>query len=172
MFPLHFPLHFPPPPHAFSCFLPLYHAVSISPSSIIYYNVCPSVFINLNQRKAQKLPFSAKNPSEFLRDWQKSYTFALAFEKRLPARQLRKRFFERFAIQTSSTREATFTLPDEGAMKVRVQERNRQSLLFVRDFDERVILLRPRIQTILAPYIIYRDVEKIFYYEEFDPGSG
>lgn len=37
---------------------------------------------------------------------------------------------------------------------------------------KRVILLRPRIQTILAPYIIYRDVEKIFYYEEFDPGSG
>ncbi len=129
MFPLHFPLHFSPPPHAFSCFLPLYHAVSIYPSSIIYYNVCPSVFVNLNQRKAQKMPFPVKKSSEFLRDWQKSYTFALAFEKRLPARQLKKRFFERFAIQTSSTREATFTLPDEGAMKVRVQERNRQSAL-------------------------------------------
>ncbi len=155
-----FPLHFPPPPHAFSCFLPLYHAVSIYPSSIIYYNVCPSVFVNLNQRKAQKTPFPAKKSVNSLRDWQKSYTFALAFEKRLPARQLRKRFFERFAIQTSSTREATFTLPDEGAMKVRVQERNRQSLLFVRDFDERVILLQPWIQTILPPYIIYKGAEK------------
>ncbi len=134
--------------------------------------MCPYASINLNQRKAQKTPFPAKKSVNSLRDWQKSYTFALAFEKRLLARQLRKRFFERFAIQTSSTREATFTLPDEGAMKVRVQERNRQSLLFVRDFDERVILLRPRIQTILAPYIIYRDAEKIFYYEEFDPGSG
>lgn len=45
-------------------------------------------------------------------------------------------------------------------MKVRVQERNRQSLLFVRDFDERVILLQPWIQTILPPYVIYKGVEK------------
>lgn len=112
--------------HVLSC-IPAFH--HFHPSSIIYYNVCPSRPVNLNQRKAQKMPFPVKKSSEFLRDWQKSYTFALAFEKRLPARQLRKRFFERFAIQTSSTREATFTLPDEGAMKVRVQERNRQSAL-------------------------------------------
>lgn len=48
-------------------------------------------------------------------------------------------------------------------MKVRVQERNRQSLLFVRDFDERVILLQPWIQTILPPYIIYKGVEKRYF---------
>ena len=82
-------------------------------------------------------------------------TFALAFEKHLPARSFGKQFFERFAIQTSSTREATFALLNEGADESQ-GTRKRPSIppLLVRDFDEKSNLLLPRIQTILL-HLIY-----------------
>ena len=145
-------------------------------SLIIYNNVSPQFITDLNQQTLQNHPFLRKNLRNVLRIWQKVYTFALAFGKTATTASCRELFFERFTIQTSSTRREAAPLPQREQAS-RVQWYTNRPLLQCRDIRLwKQVSLLPVSESSGSPLhlILYRAFQgyKTLYCEEFDPGSG